>query len=269
MSDPQPAPQSRQSEKPARTDQPRRLRAILFDIDDTLYSTSEFATEARRNAIDGMIRAGLRMQRDDALHELQEVISEFSSNYEYHFDKLLARIPGHYYAGLNTAILIAAAVVGYHETKHKSLFVFEDAVEVLRLLKEVPGLCVGIVTAGLRVKQAETLWRLGVVPYLDSRAIFISDVLGVNKPNVKIYQRACADIGVRPNEALYVGDNPPHDIDPPNAIGMITVHSRRTGAHRNDPSQTAPDYTIDNFWDLLDILRRDFVLGDLDEPGKP
>ncbi|MGE3853812.1 MAG: TIGR02253 family HAD-type hydrolase [Planctomycetota bacterium] len=265
----QPAPTPASARPASQLRPPRRLRAIFFDVDDTLYSTSEFANEARRNAVDGMIRAGLRMQRDDALRELHEVISEFSSNYEYHFDKLLARIPAHYFEGLNPAILIAAAVVGYHETKHTSLYVFEDAIEVLKLLRPISGLCVGIITAGLRVKQAEKLWRLGVVPYIDPRAIFISDQLGVSKPNVKLYQRACADVGVRPNEAMYVGDNPPHDIDPPNAIGMISVHARRSGSHRHERSVTDPDYTIDNFWDLLDILRRDFLLGDNESVGAP
>ena len=31
------------------------LKAIFFDIDDTLYSTSEFAATARRNAMEAMI----------------------------------------------------------------------------------------------------------------------------------------------------------------------------------------------------------------------
>ena len=67
------------------------LRAIFFDIDDTLYSTSEFAELARRNAIESMRAHGFRMATEDAMRELHEVIQEFSSNYEQHFDKLLLR----------------------------------------------------------------------------------------------------------------------------------------------------------------------------------
>ncbi len=36
------------------------LRAIFFDIDDTLFSTSEFAAAARRNAV----RVRARLLRD-------------------------------------------------------------------------------------------------------------------------------------------------------------------------------------------------------------
>jgi hypothetical protein len=57
-----------------------KLRALFLDIDDTLYSTSEFAAAARRAALDAMIRHGLRISLDDAVAELAEVIAEFGSN---------------------------------------------------------------------------------------------------------------------------------------------------------------------------------------------
>jgi putative hydrolase of the HAD superfamily len=98
------------------------LRAIFFDIDDTLYSTSEFAALARRNAVENMRAHGFRMATEDALRELGEIVQEFSSNYEHHFDKLLRRVPRHYWEGINENILVAAAVVGYHETKFRRFF---------------------------------------------------------------------------------------------------------------------------------------------------
>ena len=36
-----------------------RLKAVLFDIDDTLFSTTHFARTARRNAVRAMVAAGL------------------------------------------------------------------------------------------------------------------------------------------------------------------------------------------------------------------
>ncbi|MEC8934659.1 MAG: haloacid dehalogenase, partial [Planctomycetota bacterium] len=85
-----------------------KLRAIFFDIDDTLYSTSEFAELARSAAIDSMIDAGLALDREAIREELDEVIHEFSSNYEHHFDRLLLRTPRRYYKGINPAIIVAA-----------------------------------------------------------------------------------------------------------------------------------------------------------------
>ena len=70
-----------------------KLDAVFFDIDDTLFSTSEFADRARRASVDAMIRVGLKHDPKVLVQELAEVVSEFTSNYDHHFDQLLRRIP--------------------------------------------------------------------------------------------------------------------------------------------------------------------------------
>ncbi len=235
-----------------------RLRAIFFDIDDTLYSTSEFSEIARSAAIDAMIDAGLNVSKDQIQEELEEVINEFTPNYEHHFDKLLLRLPRRHYKGVNPSLIVAAGVMAYHETKSTRLFPYEDAIEVLRLLSSRTDLLLGIISEGLGVKQAEKLVRMRVNQYLSPNALFISNQLGISKPNPKIYQRACSDLNLRPAETMYVGDNPTYDIDPPNRIGMITVRMRRAGKYYHHESKTAPQREIQNFWDLLDYLRQEF-----------
>lgn len=237
-----------------------QLRAIFFDIDDTLYSTSEFAEIARLAAIDAMREAGLDLSREEIQEELEEVIQEFSPNYEHHFDKLLLRIPKRHYKGINPAIIIAAGVMAYHETKSMRLFPYEDAIEVLRLLSSKTPLILGVITEGLEVKQAEKLVRMRVIQYLSPGAIFISNQLGISKPNPKIYQRACSDLNLKPSESMYVGDNPLHDVDPPNKIGMITVRMRRGGKYYGVESRSAPHREVQNFWDLLDYLRQEWEI---------
>ena len=54
------------------------LDVILFDIDDTLYSTTAFATDARRNAVAAMVAQGLDVTEDDGVRELTEVVAEFT-----------------------------------------------------------------------------------------------------------------------------------------------------------------------------------------------
>jgi putative hydrolase of the HAD superfamily len=164
------------------------LKAIFFDVDDTLYSTSEFSELARSRALDAMIEAGLGVAKDVLQVELEEVIHEFTSNYEHHFDKLLLRIPRRLYRGVNPAVIVAAGVIAYHETKIRHLAPYEDAIEVLRLLSKT-GLILGVITEGLDVKQAEKLVRMRLNQYLSPNAIFISNQIGISKPNPKIYQR--------------------------------------------------------------------------------
>lgn len=235
----------------------RPLSAIFLDVDDTLYSTTEFAARARRNAVKAMIRAGLRMEEEACLHELEEVVAEFSSNYEHHFDKLLLRLPREMLGGISPMILVAAGMIGYHDTKFHDLSPYEDAIEVLRILGD-RGLTLGVITAGIGIKQAEKVVRLGLHKLLRPEAIFITDTIGISKSNPKLFVRACSVIKAQPAHSMYVGDNPATDIDAPHELGIVTVQSRRSGKHLDNKSEHAPDYIIHNFWDLLEIIDRDF-----------
>ena len=234
----------------------KRLRAIFFDIDDTLYATSTFAKRARRAAIEAMIQLGLQGDADALYQELTEVIHEFSANFGHHFDKLLLRLPPSTYAGVNPALIIATGVVAYHETKFRELAPFPGVVDLMKALRS-SGLIRGVITHGATIKQAEKIIRLKIHTYLTPEAIFISDQIGVAKPNVKIYQRALEAMNVAPHESMYVGDNPVTDVDPPNALGMLTVRFRWPGKYGHMEGETSPDFEITAFDQLFSILRND------------
>jgi putative hydrolase of the HAD superfamily len=235
----------------------KKLSAILFDIDDTLYSTTEFARRARANAVDAMLAAGLDVPREIVLKELEEVLAEFTSNYEHHFDKLIQRLRPAALAHKNPALIVAAGVTAYHDTKFRELKGFDDTFPLFRDLSQA-GVRLGVITHGWTVKQAEKLVRLGLVPFLDPKAVFISDQIGINKPNPKLYVTALCDLGLPANEVMYIGDSPEHDIAPPRSIGMITVWAKRAARHGLAGKSIEPDYTIANFGELRSILRRDF-----------
>lgn len=236
----------------------RELKAILFDVDDTLYPTTEFAEKARRNSIRAMIQMGLKVDLEDGIRELKEVIAEFASNYDRHYDKLLRRFPPAALAGVNPAMLVAAGVIAYHETKFNLLRPLPDAEEALETIHERTDLILGVLTEGLEVKQAEKLIRLGIFRLLDPRAIFISDQVGISKPNPKLYRYAADKLGLPPGEIMYVGDNPAKDLVPAAAVGMITVRHRGHGKHVEAPCAITPDYELRDYYDLLEILRQDF-----------
>jgi len=236
---------------------PSKLKAIFFDIDDTLFSTSGFARAARMASVKAMIGAGLKMEAEECFQELSEVIEEFGSNFERHYDKVLLRVPRERYAGISPAIIIAAGMVAYHQTKFRELRPYPDVVEVFKLLSQTP-LILGIITAGLEIKQAEKLIRLDLTRYIHPRAIFITDQLGIGKQNPKLYQLACQHMGLVPACCMYVGDHPLYDVDIPNKVGLITVHNKRSGKYLKMKGNTDPRYVIKNMWELVDILRREF-----------
>jgi putative hydrolase of the HAD superfamily len=229
------------------------LKAVLFDIDDTLFSTTQFARIARLNAVKAMVAAGLDMPEEEVLGELQEVISEFTSNYDAHYDQLLKRLRPKGLDEVNPAIVIAAGVAAYHDTKFRELAPFGDVYPLLRFLRKA-GLKIGIVTHGLTIKQAEKLIRLGLVPYLDPGAIFISEQIGISKPNPKLYSLAVQTLGLAPEEVMYVGDAPEHDIRPPQSLGIIAVWARRAAKYGLEGTDIRPDHIVDDFGELREIL---------------
>ncbi len=235
------------------------LRALFFDIDDTVYSTTEFAQTARRNAVKAMVEAGLKMDEEQCLLELNEVISEFGSNYEHHFDKLLQRLPEEVWESASPVIVVTAGMVAYHQTKFRQFSAYEDAIAVLRELGK-RNLVLGIITAGLEIKQAEKIVRLGLHKLVPPANIFITDSIGISKTNPKLYIRACRKVGVKPEESMYVGDNPAVDIDVPHRIGMRTVLSRRSGKYLNAVGEANPDHVVHNFYDLLELLDAEYEL---------
>ncbi len=234
------------------------LRAILFDVDDTLFSTTTFATKARRNAVRAMLRAGLKMEEEAVYSELQEVIREFSSNYNQHFNKLLMRLPLAAQVGTNPALIVASGVAAYHDTKFRDLLPFEDAIPFLKAVRSA-GLITGVVTHGLTAKQAEKIVRLGLLPYLNPNAIFISDQLGIAKPNAKLYQAALRAIGVAPEETMHVGDSLSHDIAPPKSLGMHTAWIYRTAREGQDLA-IKPSHRVQDFKELAQVLRKEYNL---------
>ncbi len=64
----------------------------------------------------------------------------------------------------------------------------------------------------------EILAAMGLAGYFER--IYASAALGVPKPDPAIYQRALAELGLRPEEVLFVGDRPEPDYEAPKRLGM-------------------------------------------------
>ncbi len=235
------------------------LKALFFDIDDTLYSSTEFAANARRQAAQAMIRTGLKVDEETIIEELEEVISEFGSNDDKHFDKLLQRMPKEACPQAARMYIVGAGIIAYHQCKFRSFSAFEDALEVLKRLHEQK-LNLGIISAGVPLKQVEKILRLGLLQYFNYDHIFITEAVGIAKTNPKIYMHACRSVNAKPEECGYVGDNPAVDIDVPHRIGMKTFFSRRGGKYENVPGSVQPDHVIHNFWDLMDVLEKNYEI---------
>lgn len=69
------------------------------------------------------------------------------------------------------------------------------------------------------------LEHLGISKFFSH--VFLSSELGADKPDPEIYRRALASAGLRPNEALHVGDDPERDWNSASAAGLSVFRLER------------------------------------------
>ena len=97
------------------------------------------------------------------------------------------------------------------------------------------------------------LERQGLAPYLDS-VVFSSEV-GKRKPHPAIFERALAELGVPPEQALFVGDRLYEDVGGAAALGMTTVQAIWFRADEG-PHEIEPDFQAFTQMDVLNVVER-------------
>lgn len=85
----------------------------------------------------------------------------------------------------------------------------------------------------------------------------ISEVVGLYKPDVRLYEHTLREAGARPEESVMVGDRIDNDIVPARAIGMWTVHFRigRHAGQQPRGCKEIPHRTITSMAELPDAVR--------------
>lgn len=126
---------------------------------------------------------------------------------------------------------------------------FPDAEGVLRQLR-TRGYRLGIVTNGSIESQRAKLLSSGLAGLVEE--VLISAEEKVKKPDVEIFVRAAERLGVKVEESVFVGDNPPTDIGGAHYAGMKTVWLKRHLAWPEDLS-VVPNYTVSRLAELLAI----------------
>jgi putative hydrolase of the HAD superfamily len=228
-----------------------KIKAIFFDIDDTLYDSSRQASLARKNAVKAMIEAGLDVSEEESIYALKEIVEKFGSNHPHHFDELLKE-----FSYNPNPRIIAAGVVAYHTTKIAYLVPFPDTIPTLLSLRDSE-YKLGIITDGISVKQWEKVIRLGLQHFFHS--VTISSDVGRGKPDPEIFKIAVEKTGYIPGETLMVGDRIDRDISGANKAGMVTAQIMKGRYKRSKPRDESeePDYIISKLSDILSILETD------------
>lgn len=224
----------------------RELKAVFFDIDNTLYNTGLLAESSRKNAVKAMIEAGLAIDEEKGYQELMSIVKRHGPNYDHHYDVLVKK-----YMGKKSPRIVAAGMIAYHTTKIGYLVPYPETIPSLLTLKQ-RGYKLGVISNGIPTKQWEKLIRLGLQHFFDIVEISTETV---KKPNPKIFRRAINRLKCKPEETLMVGDSLMEDIYGANRVGMTTVQvvNENSGAPKNKLEE--PDYAVFGLGDILKIVK--------------
>ncbi|RKN85462.1 HAD family hydrolase [Paenibacillus ginsengarvi] len=119
----------------------------------------------------------------------------------------------------------------FREMRHQMR---DRAVLYPQALETVGGLAgtykVGVITNGSREHLERVLARVKLDDYIAGDRLFASDKSGIRKPNPAMFKAAARTVGVRPGEAVMVGDSWKNDISGAVKAGMNAVWLNRAGA---------------------------------------
>jgi putative hydrolase of the HAD superfamily len=235
------------------------LKAVLFDWGDTLMA---FGYEPE--LVEAGHRAGLiALDRDD-LPEPNAITAHFRERYEPMF-WLPGTLEEIEYPGLVRELLGHFGIDVSDEELDRYLEAEHTAWEPSRVLGGTThalleslrgrGLKLGLVSNAFDPGPLlhRDLEQLGIAERIDF-AVFSSE-LGKRKPHREIFERALDELGVRAEEAVFVGDRLYEDVRGAADVGMTTVQALWFRADEN-PDGAEPDYLAFTQMDVLNIADR-------------
>jgi putative hydrolase of the HAD superfamily len=199
------------------------IRAICFDLDNTLWDVEPVLIRAERILADWLERRYPRIPQRFTRDEMLEVRAA-----------LLVEQPrqGHDLSFLRRETLArCAAAVGYErDMAHEAFAVWHAARnqvepygEVIPVLEELKR---RFRLATLTNGNAD-LAVIGLAHHFE--VSFTAGALGYAKPDPRTYAALANALTLKPAEILFVGDEPHADVDGPRTAGMQTVWVNRGG----------------------------------------
>lgn len=262
-----------------------KIKAILFDLDDTLLWDDRSVKESFEAACETACSRYPQLNKDKLEEEVRKAARALYETYETfpftkmiginpfeglwgrfiegkqeEFRKMESLVPG-YRTAAWTQGLLACGVddpqLGYElgeqfATERRSRpIVYEETFEVLEQLKKNYKLL--LLTNGSPDLQKE---KLAMTPeltqYFDH--IVISGEFGKGKPAVEIFHHAMELLGIQPEDGVMIGDKLTTDILGSNLAGMRNMWINRHGVQRTD--EIVPKHEIKSLREIEVIINQ-------------
>lgn len=220
------------------------LKAILFDFDNTISDFMKWKTLATNNAARAMCKAGLKMPVKEAKQSLMEEYMKAGIESNKPFQRFLKK-----HSQCNEMIL-AAGINAYTSSKWKNLKPYPGVIPTLKKLKKHYRL--GIVSDAPKLKVYQRLEKLNLTKFFDIVVAF--EDTRRKKPSRLPFKKALKELGIKPSEAVFIGDWPDKDIKGAKSIGMRTIFARY--GYLGKGKIVYADYRAARFSDILKAVRK-------------
>ena len=213
------------------------IKAIFFDFYNTLVrfwppldqiqqaSCLEFGFHIDGEAINyGYSVADLYFNRENEIKPLATRTEEERLDFFAKYEQILLDN-----AGLSVTLDLARQIWQIAISVPKDFVAFDDTVDVLKRLND-QGYQLGVIS-NLRRDMDQLCRDLQMSPYLDF--CLTSAEVGVEKPDPAIFVAALERAGVKPAEAVHVGDQPRSDLVGASGAGLHAVLLDRGNWHQD------------------------------------
>lgn len=221
------------------------IRAVVFDLDNTLVDFMTMKERAVRSASEAMVDAGLGMGVEEIVAHIRRIYDERGMEYQRVFDDLLEDVLDE----INPKIL-AAGIVAYRQAREAALVTYPHvSYTLVELIKR--GYKLAVVTDAPTREAWLRLCYLKLHHTFD--AVVTYEDTNERKPHPAPFRKALALLRVEPADALMVGDWAERDVLGAKLIGMKTAFARYGDIFQT--RDAGADFELKDISDLLDILR--------------
>lgn len=210
------------------------IRAVLLDMDGTILDTEEFITwsftEASRIVGVGVDAGLVRRSIGRPLDEFHQLVFKGLSRDKY-----------------MELMRVRSRIV--EENWRRMIRVFEDAPPALAGLK-ARGFKLAVASSSRVERILEYLSYFKLIDFFDAVSGVTDGVRGKPQPDVVV--NALSKLGVRPGEAVYVGDREV-DCQASHAAGVPFILVNRNG-YDYDYASCRPDHSVETLETLIDLV---------------
>lgn len=226
-----------------------RIKAVVFDLDDTLISERQYIASGYRHIAE-VLSVRIDVDRQSIFSILMDLFHASSKNV---FNRLFEKLQIAY-----SEEDIMELVEAYRNHEPDIQFYY-DVLPCLELLK-VKGIKTGIITDGYISTQRNKMKVLNADKYFDH--IIVTEELGRDywKPHPRAYEMMHKILKVSFEEMIYIGDNPEKDFYIGSIYPIKTVMICRNNEAGSDIykgrlylENVKENYTIHSLVELIDL----------------